>query len=148
MRTKLRQVDNGIGRACAFFLETSLEDFLVIGSLPASAGSTGSISFMGRFQVRQSIRAPRPQLLAPPPPLPGPASRCWPCPLVPREPETTVHGPPRPTQGPNRHVLYGAFKPAGSVMEETGAGPGRLPATGDRRGVSPDLDQRLAVHVE
>lgn len=45
-------------------------------------------------------------------------------------------------------MLYGVFKPTGSVTEETGAGPGRLPAAGDRRGVSPDLDQRLAVHVE
>ena len=51
-------------------------------------------------------------------------------------------------QGPTRHALYGAFKPAGSVTEETGAGPGRLPTTGDRCGMSPDLDQRLAIHVE
>lgn len=74
VRTELRQVDNGVGRACAFFLKTSFEDFLVVGSLPANAGSMGSISFMGRFHVRQSIRAPGPQLLAPQRSAPRPAS--------------------------------------------------------------------------
>lgn len=45
------------------------------------------------------------------------------------------------------HALW-SIQAHGSVMEETDAGPGRLPAVGDRCGVSPDLDQRLTVHSE
>lgn len=74
MKTKLCQVDNGIGRACVFFLKTSFEDFLVVGSLPVNAGSMGSISFSERFHMLWSNRAPGPQLRAPQRSAPRPAS--------------------------------------------------------------------------